>query len=127
MLTIVVVIAFNTFGGTTRDVQVPDMRGQVSADAIAALQNRGFKTRTLQKPDSTIPPDHVISTDPGANASVSAGDEITINVSTGPEQREVPDVSSLSYADAIKQAQSRRIQQVQAGELAVDAASCWAR
>ncbi len=101
VLTIVVVIAFNTFGGTTRDVQVPDMRGQVSADAIAALQNRGFKTRTLQKPDSTIPPDHVISTDPGANASVSAGDEITVNVSTGPEQREVPDVSSLSYSDAV--------------------------
>ncbi|OBF57244.1 serine/threonine protein kinase [Mycobacterium sp. 852002-53434_SCH5985345] len=101
VLTIVVVIAFNTLGGTTRDVQVPDVRGQVSADAIAALQNRGFKTRTLQKPDSTIPPDHVISTDPGANASVSAGDEVTINVSTGPEQREVPDVSSLGYSDAV--------------------------
>jgi serine/threonine-protein kinase len=101
VLTIVVVIGFNTFGGTARDVQVPDMRGQVSADAIAALQNRGFKTRTLQKPDSTIPPDHVISTDPAANSSVSAGDEVTINVSTGPEQREVPDVSSLSYRDAV--------------------------
>jgi eukaryotic-like serine/threonine-protein kinase len=101
VLTIVVVIAFNTFGGSSRDVQVPDMRGQVSADAIAALQNRGFKTRTLQKPDSTVPPDHVINTDPGANASVGAGDEITINVSTGPEQREVPDVSSLSYTDAV--------------------------
>jgi serine/threonine-protein kinase len=101
VLTIVVVIAFNSFGGNTRDVQVPDVRGQVSADAIAALQNRGFKTRTLQKPDSTIPPDHVIGTDPGANASVNAGDDITINVSTGPEQREVPDVSSLSYSDAV--------------------------
>jgi eukaryotic-like serine/threonine-protein kinase len=101
MLTIVVVVAFNSFGGSTRDVQVPDMRGQVSADAIAGLQNRGFKTRTLQKPDSTVPPDHVINTDPGANASVSAGDEITINVSTGPEQRELPDVSSLSYNDAV--------------------------
>ncbi|MCV7032230.1 Stk1 family PASTA domain-containing Ser/Thr kinase [Mycobacterium sherrisii] len=101
VLTIVVVIAFNTFGGSTRDVAVPDVRGQVSADAIAALQNRGFKTRTLQKPDSSIPPDHVISTDPGANASVAAGDEITINVSTGPEQREVPDVSSLTYSDAV--------------------------
>jgi serine/threonine-protein kinase len=101
VLTIVVVIAFNTLGGGARDVQVPDMRGEVSADAIAALQNRGFKTRTLQKPDSSIPPDHVISTDPGANASVGAGDEITINVSTGPEQREVPDVSSLSYSDAV--------------------------
>ncbi len=101
VLTIVVVIAINTFGGGTRDVQVPDVRGQVSADAIAALQNRGFKTRTLQKPDSAIPPDHVISTDPAANAAVSAGDEITVNVSTGPEQREVPDVSSLSYSEAV--------------------------
>jgi beta-lactam-binding protein with PASTA domain/predicted Ser/Thr protein kinase len=101
ILTVVVVIAFNTFGGSTRDVQVPDVRGQVSADAIAALQNRGFKTRTQQRPDSTIPPDHVINTDPAASASVSAGDVITLNVSTGPEQREVPDVSSMSYADAI--------------------------
>jgi serine/threonine-protein kinase len=32
---------------------------------------------------------------------VGAGDEITISVSTGPEQREVPDVSSLSYSDAV--------------------------
>jgi len=96
-----VVIAFNALGGNTRDVQVPDVRGQVSADAIAALQNRGFKTRTQQRPDSTIPPDHVINTDPGANASMGAGDVITINVSTGPEQREVPDISAMSYADGV--------------------------
>jgi eukaryotic-like serine/threonine-protein kinase len=89
-----------------RNVQVPDVRGQVSADAIAALQNRGFKTRTQQKPDSAVPPDHVIGTDPSANASVAAGDQITINVSTGPEQREVPDVSSLSYSAAVKKLKS---------------------
>ena len=41
-----------------------------------------------------MPPEHVINTDPAANTSVGAGDEITINVSTGPEQREVPDVRS---------------------------------
>lgn len=102
VLTIAVTIAINTFGGNTRKVQVPDVRGQASADAIAALQNRGFKTRTLQKPDSTIPPDHVIGTDPGANTSVGAGADITINVSTGPGQRELPDVSSLTYAEAVK-------------------------
>lgn len=106
VLTIVVFIAINTFGGKTRNVQVPDVKGQASADAIAALQNRGFKIRTQQKPDSSIPPDHVIGTDPGANASVDAGDEVTINVSTGPEQRELPDVSSLSYAEAVKKLQA---------------------
>ena len=102
VLTVVVTIAINMFGGETRDVQVPDVRGQASADAIATLQNRGFRIQTQQKPDSTVPPDHVISTDPAANASVAAGDEITLNVSTGPEQREVPDVSGLSYTDAVR-------------------------
>ncbi|MGH3556817.1 MAG: PASTA domain-containing protein, partial [Mycobacterium sp.] len=115
VLTVVVTIVINTFGGGMRNVQVPDVRGQASADAIAVLQNRGFKTRTQQKPDSTVPPDHVIGTDPAANASVGAGDQITVNVSTGPEQREVPDVSKLSYAAAVRKLKSAgfgRIKQV---------------
>ncbi len=102
VLTVVVTIAINMMGDNTRDVQVPDVRNQVSADAVVALQNAGFKTRTQQKPDSKVQPDHVINTEPAAGTDVAAGDEITINVSTGPEQREIPDVSSLSYADAVK-------------------------
>lgn len=102
ILTVVVTLAINMVGGKPRAVQVPDVRGQVSADAIAALQNKGFKIRTQQKPDNTVPPDHVIKTDPAGNLSVNAGDEILISVSTGPEQREVPDVSALSYAEAVK-------------------------
>jgi serine/threonine-protein kinase len=69
---------------------------------VAELQTQGFKIRTQQKPDNAVPPDHVIKTDPAGNTSVNAGDEILISVSTGPEQREVPDVSALSYADAVK-------------------------
>ena len=106
VLTVVVTVLINTFGGGMRNVQVPDVRNQASADAIAALQNHGFKTRTQQKPDSTVQPDHVIGTDPGANVKVGAGELITVEVSTGPEQREVPDVSSLSYAAAVKKLKS---------------------
>ena len=92
----VVTIAINMFGGNTRNVQVPDVRGPGVRRRDRRAAEPRLQDRTLQKPDSTVPPDHVISTDPGANASVGAGDEITLNVSTGPEQREVPDVSSLS-------------------------------
>jgi serine/threonine-protein kinase len=56
VLTVVVTIAINMIGGNTRDVQVPDVSGQASADAVVALQNAGFKTRTQQKPDSKVPP-----------------------------------------------------------------------
>jgi serine/threonine protein kinase len=100
VLTVVVTIAINMFGGSTRDVQVPNVHGLARDDAIAQLQNQGFKTRTQQKPDSTVPPDHVIDTDPGADTSAGAGDEVTINVSTGPEQREVPDVKGGTYEQA---------------------------
>ncbi|HPY24403.1 MAG: eukaryotic-like serine/threonine-protein kinase [Actinomycetota bacterium] len=102
VLTVVVTLVINVAGGRPSAIQVPDVRGQVSADAIAALQNKGFKVRTQQKPDNTVPPDHVINTSPAGTTTVAAGDEITINVSTGPEQREVPDVATLSYADAVK-------------------------
>ncbi len=102
ILTVVVTLAINMADSKPRAVQVPDVRGQISADAIAALQNRGFKIRTQQKPDSVVPPDHVISTDPAGNISINAGDEVLINVSTGPEQREVPDVAGQSYGEAVK-------------------------
>lgn len=102
VLTVAVTWAINAISGPTHSVQIPSVKDQSSADAIATLQNKGFKVRTLQKPNSTVPPDHVISTDPGAGEAAEQGSEVTINVSTGPEQREIPDVSNLSYSDAVR-------------------------
>jgi serine/threonine-protein kinase len=102
VLTVVVTLAINFFGGETRDVQVPDVTGQASADAIVVLQNAGFRTRTANQPDNEVPVNKVINTDPAAATMVAAGDEITLNISTGPEQRELPDVSTLSYEDAVE-------------------------
>ncbi|MGE5698206.1 MAG: Stk1 family PASTA domain-containing Ser/Thr kinase [Candidatus Sericytochromatia bacterium] len=102
VLTVAVTWAINAISGPTHSVQIPSVKDQSSADAIATLQNKGFKVRTLQKPDSTIAPDHVISTDPGAGEAAEQGSEVTLNISTGPEQREIPDVSNLSYSDAVR-------------------------
>jgi serine/threonine-protein kinase len=104
VLTVVVTVVINTSGNSTHthEVQVPNLRNKASADAVADLQNRGFQSRTQTEVDSTVPPDRVIGTDPPANTSMHAGDTITLKVSVGPEQRQVPDVSSLSYAAAIK-------------------------
>jgi beta-lactam-binding protein with PASTA domain/predicted Ser/Thr protein kinase len=100
VLTVAVTWAIDAISGPTHSVQIPDVNNQSSADAIATLQNKGFKIRTLQKPDSTVAPDHVIDTDPNAGEAAEQGSEVTINVSTGPEQREIPDVANLSYAEA---------------------------
>ena len=100
VLTVAVTWAINAISGPTHSVQIPTVKDQPSADAIATLQNKGFKVRTLQKPNSTVPPDHVIDTDPRAGEAAEQGSEVTINVSTGPEQREIPDVANLTYAEA---------------------------
>lgn len=101
-LTVAVAWAINVISGPRHSVQVPSVRDKPSAEAIADLQNKGFKVRTLQKPDSAIAPDRVIDTDPKAGEAADQGSEVTINVSTGPEQREIPDVAGLSYADAVR-------------------------
>jgi serine/threonine-protein kinase len=50
ILTVVVTVAINMVSGSPRNVQVPDVRGQAAADAIATLQNKGFKIRGRQEP-----------------------------------------------------------------------------
>jgi eukaryotic-like serine/threonine-protein kinase len=102
VLTVVVTVAINMFGGNTRDVQVPDVTGKTKDDAVAILQNAGFKTRDQPQTDSTVPPQRVIGTDPSAGTSVDAGDEVLIKVSVGPEQREVVDCKNLTYAACVE-------------------------
>ncbi|OBJ68166.1 Stk1 family PASTA domain-containing Ser/Thr kinase [Mycobacterium sp. 1274756.6] len=108
VLTIAVTVAIQVFGGKRpHELQVPDVRGMVSADAVAELQKKGFEVRTEQKADSEVPPDHVISTEPNANAMAHKGDVIIVKVSYGPEQRQLPDVASLSYEGAVKKLKDR--------------------
>jgi eukaryotic-like serine/threonine-protein kinase len=102
ILTVVVTLAINYFGGSTRSVQVPDVAGQPVADATAALQNLGFKTHVLPKTDSKVPPQRVINTDPAAHSSVDAGADIALNVSVGPEQLQVPDCTGDTYAECVQ-------------------------
>lgn len=109
VLTVAVTVVINMFsgGGRAHELAVPDVQGMVSADAVAELQKKGFEVRTEQKADSVVPPDHVISTEPAAESTAHKGDVITVKVSYGPEQRQIPDVASLAYDAAIKKLEDR--------------------
>ena len=103
VLTVVVTVAVNAFGNRAHAVRVPDVHGQAQQDAIATLQNLGFKIGgPVQKSDTTVPVGRVINTDPGADTTLGGGDEITINVSSGPNQREVPICSNLTVNDCVR-------------------------
>jgi serine/threonine-protein kinase len=100
VMTVVAISACGAKASQRSDHQVPDVSGQSAPDAIAALQNLGFVVKQQQKADPSIPPDRVISTDPPAGATARGGSTVEIYVSTGPEQRAVPDVANLSFDDA---------------------------
>ncbi|TPG34966.1 Stk1 family PASTA domain-containing Ser/Thr kinase [Mycobacterium hodleri] len=109
VLAIGVMIAVTVTSGGRGNSALPDVGGQPLPDAITILDNRGLITRVQEKVHPTVPADHVIDTEPAADTAVGPGDEITINVSTGPAPkpseaalRVVPDVSSLTYAEAIR-------------------------
>jgi serine/threonine-protein kinase len=101
VLTVVVTIGINMIGANPRDQRVPDVQGLSQDDAVAALQKAGFKVN-IKKGESDVKSGQVINTDPGANTAVSAGDDIAINVSTGPKQLEVHDCLNLTYDECVR-------------------------
>ncbi len=104
VLTVVVTVLLNFVNSNPnpRDVQVPNLRGQAYDEAVVVLQNLGFKTVRNQRPDPEVQVGQVIGTDPPANTAAARDDQVTINVSTGPQQAEVPDcATNLTYAECV--------------------------
>lgn len=109
LLAVVLTIALTVTVGGPVDTALPDVRGLAVADAIALLDDRGLKTSVLKMVNESVPAGYVIDTAPASDTDVRPGQEITINMSTGParnlpgaELRVVPDVSSLTYAEAVR-------------------------
>lgn len=105
VLTVVVTFAIIWGSGPSRDVQVPDVTGKTQAEAVAILQNLGFKTRIQKNTSSKLAPDRVIDTDPAKGSTVTAGSEVTLNVSIGPENQAIPDCKGQALDDCIRKLQ----------------------
>ncbi|TWS17647.1 Stk1 family PASTA domain-containing Ser/Thr kinase [Tsukamurella asaccharolytica] len=87
-------------GGGEQTATVTSQIGEPAADAQVALQKLGFIVEMQRMPDNAVPAEHVISTLPGPNASVTKGSTVVMQVSTGPKIVGVPDVAGRPEADA---------------------------
>jgi eukaryotic-like serine/threonine-protein kinase len=83
-----------------RPLTVPSVVGQPYEQAASALEGAGFKV-ARQNVDSDQPAGTVVDQNPGSGASAPAGTTVTLSVSKGPVEEQVPDVSSQSEDDAI--------------------------
>ena len=80
---------------------VPNVIGMEPREAAARLREQGFSVREVTVKGET--PRRVLSTDPPAGTTVSAGAEITLQVSAGAaaESVELPDLRGLSTSSAL--------------------------
>jgi serine/threonine-protein kinase len=109
-LAIVVLAAVTGFGawlwGSTHYQSMPDLTGLAQSQAEKALTSDGLKYTVKQSSSTTVASGDVISTDPGSGRPVSDGSTVTLNVSTGPAQVQVPDVTGMTQSDATSKLQS---------------------
>ncbi|MFI9647544.1 Stk1 family PASTA domain-containing Ser/Thr kinase [Streptomyces sp. NPDC052040] len=84
-------------------VEVPDVTGSSVDDATGQLQDAGLK---VQIADTRVTSDEdagqVAQQSPGPGGQAAEGDTVTLTLSKGPEQVEVPDVTGDSVDDAKK-------------------------
>ena len=82
-------------------VTVPNEVGKPAPEAVAELARLGLKPE-VKPVRSEAPPETVVSHDPAAGEEVERGSRITLNVSSGPGMKIVPDVRGKSRREALK-------------------------
>ena len=79
---------------------VPDVVGSTEKTARRRIEKAGFKVDVEQTFSETVKDGRVVDTRPSAQTQIDLGKTVTLIVSKGPEEAEVPDVIGLSQADA---------------------------
>ncbi|HWJ44328.1 MAG: Stk1 family PASTA domain-containing Ser/Thr kinase [Thermoleophilia bacterium] len=85
-----------------KPITVPNVIGMPFESAESTLQGAGFAVRR-EDVDDTDPEGVVVGQNPAAGTQQGKGSVITLQVSKGPQTSQVPDVTSLTEADATAQ------------------------
>ncbi|HEY8346914.1 MAG TPA: Stk1 family PASTA domain-containing Ser/Thr kinase [Symbiobacteriaceae bacterium] len=90
-------------------VEVPDVTGMYLKDAQEALAAAGLQwTLGSEEFSDEVPQTHVIRTDPEPGSLVKKGRKIRLDISRGPETKQVPDVRNLTVEEARALLESER-------------------
>ncbi len=88
-----------TISSGTKQTTVPDVTGLSQDDATQSLDNAGFGN-SVKKVDSDKDAGTVISQSPGALEKANRGATVTLTVSSGPKQVNIPNVTGQSASQA---------------------------
>ncbi|MFI6579102.1 Stk1 family PASTA domain-containing Ser/Thr kinase [Nocardiopsis sp. NPDC050513] len=89
-------------------VEIPDVQGQPEAQAMSTLSGEGFdNVRTEQRASDEVAEGSAVGTDPAAGQEAAPDSEITLYISSGPDQVEVPDLIGMNRVGAEAALQER--------------------
>lgn len=97
-----IVLLLTFTGDQPEQVAVPGVVGQQATVARSTLEGAGFRVIEQEQADSAEE-GRVISTNPAAEAEVDQGATVTMTVSSGPGDVEVPNLVGVSEAQATAQ------------------------
>ena len=92
------------------EIAMPNVVGQESQTAQQLLQQAGFQVSVQSEQSDSVPTGRVTRTDPGANTQVKRGASVTMFVSTGPQNVNVPNVVGQSQGQATQTLQQAGFQ-----------------
>ena len=95
------IISFGSFG-KQEEVVVPEVVGKQLALARQILEDGKLRVNVAETYDASVPPGQVVSQDPIPGRSVKAERLVTIYVSKGGEDLDMPDLAGLSKSAAIE-------------------------
>ncbi|WP_454194402.1 Stk1 family PASTA domain-containing Ser/Thr kinase [Nocardia sp. Marseille-Q1738] len=87
-------------GSRPDQVAVPDLSNKSAQQAQDALQKLGFTVAIQQKPDGKVATGNVIATQPLGGSRIDEGSTVTVQVSSGPAQVQVPRLDGLTQQEA---------------------------
>jgi beta-lactam-binding protein with PASTA domain len=106
LLIILAMFLFTRGDGATPDpsasgIAIPNVEGLTEQQATDLLEELGFVVAIDSEPSDTIPVDLATRTEPPIGEQVPEGSTVTVFLSTGPSEVEVPDVNGMTQDEAI--------------------------
>ncbi|MFI7192555.1 Stk1 family PASTA domain-containing Ser/Thr kinase [Nocardia nova] len=87
-------------GSRPDQVAIPDLANRPAQEAQSDLEKLGFDVALEQKPDGKVASGNVVATQPLGGARVDKGSTVTLQISTGPQQVPVPQLTKLTQQQA---------------------------
>ncbi|MEU3473207.1 Stk1 family PASTA domain-containing Ser/Thr kinase [Rhodococcus sp. NPDC006774] len=87
-------------GADPKSVTVPSVVGLASDEAQRELENVGLRVTVQEKPDASVPEGSAIGTNPAAGSQTESPGDIQLDVSSGPQQVQVPRLTGRTQQEA---------------------------